>query len=85
MRGPAGDVRVRHATSSKGIGRVIEEPIARFVRREERAYPRWPVVGLAFFELRDNAARERALAAGARSPARAAAGTATGSPPRSPL
>ncbi len=61
VRGPRGEVRVRHATSSKGIARVIEEPIARFVRREARAYPRWPVAGLAFFEVRANEARARSL------------------------
>jgi hypothetical protein len=61
VRGRRGEVRVRHATSSRGVERVIEEPIARFVQREERAYPRWPVAGLAFFEVRANAARVRSL------------------------
>ncbi len=61
VRGPRGAVFVRHATSSKGVARIIEEPIARFVRREDRAFPRWPLDGLAFFAIRDNAARLRAL------------------------
>ncbi len=57
-----GAVHVRHATSSKGVGRVIEEPIERFLSRQARAFPRWPVEGLAFFEIRDNRARLRSLA-----------------------
>jgi hypothetical protein len=63
VRGPGGATRVRHATSSKGVGRVIEEPIDRFVRREGRAYPRWPVDGFAFFVIADMHARASALAA----------------------
>lgn len=62
VRGPGGEVRVRHATSSRGVGRVIEEPVDRFLRREGRAYPRWPLAGLAFFEIRDNGTRLGALA-----------------------
>jgi hypothetical protein len=87
VRGPRGEVRVRHATSSKGIGRVIEEPIARFVQRETRAYPRWPVAGLAFFEIRANVARLRAIgaAAGDRPPGGPPGGSASGSPTRPPL
>ena len=53
---------VRHATSSRGIRRVIDEPLARFARREARAFPRWPLEGLAFFTIRDNTARLRKLA-----------------------
>lgn len=64
VRGRGGVVLVRHATSSKGVGRVIEEPIARFLLRERRALPRWPVEGLAFFAIRDNTARVRSLADG---------------------
>jgi hypothetical protein len=60
--GPRGP-RVRHATRSRRAKRVIEEPLATFVRREAQAYPRWPLEGFAFFALRDNAARVRALAA----------------------
>jgi hypothetical protein len=86
VRGARGDVRVRHATSSKGVGRVIEEPIARFLRREERAYPRWPVAGLAFLELRANGDRMRALIGDAVRPAaRTPARAAPGAPPRPPL
>ncbi len=61
---------VRHATSSKGVGRVIEEPLERFVRREERAFPLWPLEGIAFFTIRPNEARVRALASRAREGAR---------------
>jgi hypothetical protein len=61
VRGPRGAVLVRHATSSKGVGRVIEEPIGRFLRRQSQAWPAWPVEGLALFTLRDNAARLRSL------------------------
>jgi hypothetical protein len=66
---------------------VIEEPIARFVRREARAYPRWPVVGLAFFEVRANGARIRSLGAapGDRPPGGTPGRSAAGSPTRSPL
>jgi hypothetical protein len=84
VRGPRGEVRVRHATSSKGVVRVIEEPIGRFLKREGQAYPRWPVAGVAFFEIRDNAARVRALR-GARSPARTTGEGAIVPLPRSPL
>ena len=59
VHGPTGEPLVRHATSTKGVARVIEEPIERFVRREGRAYPRWPLEGLAFFEIRDASARVR--------------------------
>jgi hypothetical protein len=62
VRGPRGTTRVRHATSSKGVGRVIEEPLDRFVRRQAKAYPRWPVTGFAFYALPDMRARARALA-----------------------
>lgn len=61
VRGAGGATLVRHATRSRGINRVIEEPLVRFLRRQERALPRWPVEGLAFFAVPDNAARVRAL------------------------
>jgi hypothetical protein len=63
VRGPGGAALVRHATSTKGVERVIEEPLERFVRRQERAYPRWPVEGLSFWAVRDATARVRALLA----------------------
>jgi hypothetical protein len=63
VREAAGQPFVRHATSSKGVERVIEEPIERFVRRQEKAYPRWPLEGLTFFAIRDATARVRTLAA----------------------
>lgn len=59
---PGGRRFVRHATSSRGVGRVIEEPLERFVRRQERALPLWPLEGLAFLSIRANEARARALA-----------------------
>ena len=60
---PGGATLVRHATSSRGVERVIEEPIERFVRREERAFPRWPLEGLSFWAIRDASERVRRLAA----------------------
>jgi hypothetical protein len=62
VHGPRGAVRVRHATSSKGVGRVIEEPLDRFVRRQAKAWPRWPLAGFAFYALPDMSARAHALA-----------------------
>jgi len=61
VRGAGGAALVRHATSTRGVERVIEEPIDRFVRREQRAYPSWPLTGLAFFAIRDASARVREL------------------------
>jgi hypothetical protein len=53
--------RVRHATASVGTTRVIEEPLARFLRRQERALPRWPLSGLLLTRIRDNASRVESL------------------------
>jgi hypothetical protein len=53
---------VRHATSTRGVARVIEEPLARFLAREQAAFPRWPVEGLAFYAVTDASARVRSLA-----------------------
>jgi hypothetical protein len=55
--GPGGERRVRHATASVGTTRVIEEPLARFLRRQALAYPRWPVSGLLLVAIRDHRAR----------------------------
>ena len=82
VRGPAGAVHVRHATSSKGVGRVIEEPIERFLRRQERALPRWPFEGLAILAIRDNRDRLRALPAPGPSSSRRAEGPLPPPPPR---
>lgn len=82
VRGARGAVHVRHATSSKGVGRVIEEPIDRFLLRQERALPRWKLEGLAIFAIRDNRARLGALAPG-RSRAPGAEGPLP--PPPAPL
>jgi hypothetical protein len=57
VAGPGGERRVRHATSTRGVERVIEEPLDRFLRREQRARPTWPVVGLALFAIPDNRAQ----------------------------
>jgi hypothetical protein len=83
VSGPGGAVLVRHATSSKGVGRVIEEPIERFLRREARAWPAWTVEGLAVFTIRDNVAHLRSLGppVDAAPPAvRASEGAAEGAP-----
>jgi hypothetical protein len=76
--------RIRHATSSGSVGRVIEEPIARFVQRELRAWPRWPVEGLAFFAIPDASARTLALGAGPARPAPARAGARSEGPAPAP-
>lgn len=81
VRGAGGATRVRHATSTKGVERVIEEPIDRFVRRQERAYPRWPLEGFSFWAIRDASARVRALAARP-APEPAAAEASPAPPPR---
>lgn len=47
---------VRHASSSPGVMRVVEEPLARFVAGQQRAMRR-PVVGLALFRVLDARAR----------------------------
>jgi hypothetical protein len=60
--GPAGERRVRHATSTPGIERVIEEPLPRFVARQARAHPSWPLEGFALYAVPDAAARVAALA-----------------------
>jgi len=79
VRGARGEPLVRHATSTKGVERVIEEPVERFVRRQEQAYPRWPLEGLSFYAIRDATARVRALAAGG-----APRSTAGEAPPAAP-
>lgn len=52
---PGGQRLVRHATSSLGVSRVIEEPLERFVARQ-RVASRRPLTGFALFAIRDNAA-----------------------------
>jgi hypothetical protein len=54
---------VRHATSTPGVARVIEEPLARFLARQEKALPRWPLTGLSILAVRDNRARVAGLRA----------------------
>jgi hypothetical protein len=81
VRGPGGAALVRHATSSKGVERVIEEPLGRFVQRQERAFPRWPLAGLSFWAIRDATARVRGLADHS-SPEPEAAEASPASPPR---
>ncbi len=60
--GAAGERLVRHATSTPGLERVIEEPLARFVAREARAYPSWPLVGFGLYGIPDSSARVAGLA-----------------------
>jgi hypothetical protein len=55
--GARGERRVRHATASVGTTRVIEEPLDRFLRRQDRAHPGWPVSGLLLLRIRDNRGR----------------------------
>ncbi|MGB8929739.1 MAG: N-acetylmuramoyl-L-alanine amidase-like domain-containing protein [Anaeromyxobacteraceae bacterium] len=62
--GPRGDRRVRHATASVGTMRVIEEPLDRFLRRQERAHPGWPLSGLLLQRIRANPARAESLGTG---------------------
>jgi len=54
---PGGERRVRHATASAGTTRVIEEPLARFLRRQELANPGWPLSGFLLTRIRENRAR----------------------------
>jgi len=55
--GARGERRVRHATASVGTTRVIEEPFDRFLRRQDRAHPGWPVSGLLMVRIRSDAPR----------------------------
>jgi hypothetical protein len=55
--GPGGRRLVRHATSTPGVERVIEEPLARFAAREARAYPTRPVAGYALLAVPDSSPR----------------------------
>jgi len=50
---------VRHASSTAGVLRVIEEPLDRFVARQRTASRR-ALSGLALFSIRDNGAHLRA-------------------------
>jgi hypothetical protein len=52
-----GGRNVRHATASVGTSRVIEEPLARFLRRQALAHPTWPISGLLLVRIRDNRGR----------------------------
>jgi hypothetical protein len=80
VRGPGGATLVRHATSSVGTARVIEEPIERFLRREERAAA-WRVEGLALLAIHDNRPRVAARRPAAGPPATAAGVTPPARPP----
>ncbi len=64
--GDRGARLVRHASSSRNVGRIIEEPLGRFVRREQAAHPLWPLDGIAFFAIRENTGRVRTLATASR-------------------
>jgi hypothetical protein len=50
--GPGGARFVRHASSAARAGRVVEEPLDLFLRRQEAAYPGWPPVGLLLVRIR---------------------------------
>jgi transposase InsO family protein len=50
VAGPRGEPLLRHATSSLGVSRVIEEPPDRFVARQ-RAASRRPLAGFALFTI----------------------------------
>jgi hypothetical protein len=65
---PDGQRLVRHATDAKGK-RVVDEPFDRFVARSGRAFPRWPLSGLAFYAIQDNTERARELLRGPERPA----------------
>jgi hypothetical protein len=62
--GERGERRVRHASSSAGTMRVVEEPLERFIRRQDSAHPGWPVSGLLLLRIRDNQLRVDALRRG---------------------
>lgn len=51
---------VRHASSRPSLRLVVEEPLERFVERQQRGAPR-PVTGLALFTLPDASARVQGL------------------------
>ena len=61
VTGPEGERRVRHATSTRGVERVIEEPLSHFVAREARAYSTWPLSGFAIYAIPDSSPRVEAL------------------------
>jgi hypothetical protein len=63
--GPGGERWVRHATSTPRVARVIEEPLGRFLARQEKALLRWPLSGISIVAIRDNRSRLRDLAADA--------------------
>jgi hypothetical protein len=58
VKGPAGEVLVRHASTARM--RVMEEPLARFVQRAMAASG-WKVEGLSLWAIRDNSARVELL------------------------
>jgi len=60
VAGPGGARLVRHASSTLGVARVIEEPLDRFVARQ-RSASRRPLAGLALFTIQDARARLAAL------------------------
>jgi hypothetical protein len=69
--GPDGARWVRHATSTAGVARVIEEPLPRFLARQDKAPAHRPVAGISVLEIRDNRARLARLRADDPSLARA--------------
>jgi hypothetical protein len=79
--GPGGGAWVRHATSTPGVARVIEEPLGRFLARQEKALRRWPLSGISIVAIRDNRARVRDLARPREDPS----GPGPGRPPAASL
>ncbi len=63
--GKAGTRFLRHAGDVPAVMRVRDERLDRFLARNAR-YHGWPVSGVAFYAIRDNAARARALLDGPR-------------------
>lgn len=59
--GPRGERRVRHASSSAGAMRVVEEPLERFLRTQRRAHRGWPVSGFLLERILDDRARVAAV------------------------
>lgn len=78
--------RVRHATSTRGVARVIEEPLERFLAREAKAHPRWRIEGVTLLAIEDGRARIDALAGreGALPPVRPAVSRPPAKAPASP-
>ncbi len=67
VEGPRGKRLVRHASDVAGTMRVRDEPLPKFVARNER-YRIWRVSGVSLFSIRNDADRVRQLEASAAPP-----------------